>query len=132
MLKSSALKTQQSVMSNASIQQLESINNNAISVVEIQDGKSVEDKIIELESNPNIEYAEPNYFYYTQSFNDTSSGALWGLSQISGYQAFDLFSGNSNQSITGTIVAVIDGGVAYDHPDLLHQMRDGSSCKDEN
>ena len=32
-------------------------------------------------------------------------------------------------SVTDTLVAVIDVGVAYDHPDLVNQMRDGSACK---
>ena len=32
----------------------------------------------------------------------------------------------------GTIVAVIDSGVAYNHPDLINSMWNGSNCKDEN
>lgn len=32
-------------------------------------------------------------------------------------------------SLTDTLVAIIDVGVAYNHPDLINQMRDGSSCK---
>ncbi|MEI6426282.1 MAG: S8 family serine peptidase [Candidatus Absconditabacteria bacterium] len=132
LLKSSALKIQQNSMSAANVKQIETINNNTLSVVQIQDGKSVLDKVQELKTNPNVEYAEPNYIYYTQSFNDTSSGALWGLSQISGYQAFTIFSGDANPNTTGTIVAVLDVGVAYDHPDLINQMRNGVNCKDGN
>lgn len=98
----------------------------------IDDGTSVEEKINDLQSLPNIAYVEPNYLYHTQSFSDTYVDNLRGISHISWYQAFDIFSWNADPTITGTIVAVIDAGVAYDHPDLINQMWDGSICKDEN
>jgi subtilisin family serine protease len=47
--------------------------------------------------------------------------------------AMDIFTGaTAAQSQTGTIVAVIDYGVGYNHPDLANQMWDGTACKDEN
>ena len=58
----------------------------------IDDESSVAQKIADLQSLGNVEYAEPNYLYHTQAFNDTSTGNLWGLSRISGYQAFDIYS----------------------------------------
>ncbi len=45
----------------------------------------------------------------------------------------DIFTGATlDLSATGVIVAVIDSGVAYNHPDLINQMWDGTNCKDEN
>lgn len=45
--------------------------------MKIKGPESVKQKIIQLQSNPNIEYAEPNYIYHILSFNDTYSGNLW-------------------------------------------------------
>ena len=48
--------------------------------------------------------------------------------------AINIFSGAtaSGSYTTGTLVADIDTGVAYNHPDLINQMWDGTDCKDEN
>jgi hypothetical protein len=44
--------------------------------MEIDDNDNLEQKIIELESDPNVEYAEPNYIRH-QLFNDTYTSNLW-------------------------------------------------------
>lgn len=122
----------QSFAATQNMETTDSITNNNIVVMEIQGTESVEQKIIQLESSSNVEYAEPNYIRHIQSFNDTHTGVLRWLPQISWYQAFAIFTWNTNPDTTWTIVAVIDAGVAYDHPDLINQMRSGGSCKDEN
>lgn len=122
----------QTFATNQNMHTTDSIITNNIVVMKIQWPESVEQKIIELESDPNIEYVEPNYIRHIQSFTDTYSGNLWGLMQISWYQAFSIFSWATNPNITWTIVAVLDAWVAYDHPDLVNQMWNGISCKDEN
>jgi subtilisin family serine protease len=47
-------------------------------------------------------------------------------------KASAIFSWTTNASNTWVIVAVLDSGVAYNHPDLINQMWDWTSCKDEN
>ena len=125
----------------------ENIKENNIYILDIKDKSSVEDKISELKNNPNVEYAQPNYQYYSTSINtnDTYKDFLWGLdntgqivngvtgingSDISAPEAWSINEG-TNSSLP-VIVAVIDTGVAYLHPDLINQMWDGSNCKDDN
>ena len=117
-------------------------------VLTIKDGSTVEDKITELQSDPNVEYAQPNYKYYPSiiNTNDTYKDNLWGLdntgqtvngiigtnnSDINAPEAWSINEGNSNPN-NPIVVAIIDTGVAYNHPDLLPNMWDGSHCKDEN
>ncbi len=115
-----------------------------MSVAKIDDGKSVADKVKELQNDPLVEYAQPNYQYRESALgtNDTYASSLWGLdntgqsvngtagtndADIDGPQAWSQ-AGNSIPAVT---VAVIDLGVAYNHPDLLASMWDGSSCLDD-
>jgi hypothetical protein len=51
-------------------------------LVKVQDSKTMDRKIQELELDPSVEYAEPNYLYYTQS-NDPYYSSMWSLSKIS-------------------------------------------------
>lgn len=78
---------------------------------------------------PEIEYAEPNYVYTPQATpNDPDFGLLWHLhntgqwvngsagtpgADISAVEAWDTETG-----VPGMIIAIIDSGVAYEHPDL--------------
>lgn len=129
---------------NKSIERKEDLSKNNISVAKIKDGKSVEDKIAELKNDSNIEYVQPNFQYYPTliSTNDTYKNNLWGLDN---YQPVNGVSGTPDADIDapeawaineGTnlsvIVAVIDSGVAYNHPDLINNMWDGTNCRDEN
>jgi serine protease len=72
-----------------------------------------------LERNPEVLYAEPNWIYHTSATpNDPRFPDLWGLNQpsdadIDAPEAWDLQTGSGN-----VIVAVVDSGVAYDHPDI--------------
>ena len=43
----------------------------------------------------------------------------------------DIWSGNSNQDTTGTLVAIIDDGLRYTHPDFTGQLRNGINCLDD-
>lgn len=116
-----------------------------ISVMKIEDGQSVTEVIQDLQNDPNIDYVQPNFIYSTQSTlpNDSyfgnqrwlyntgqticwTTGSSWA--DIARLQAMDIRSWNSNQDTTGTIVAVIDDGLRYSHPEFSWQLRDGTTC----
>lgn len=121
------------------------IEESNIVVVEITDDKTVNQKVAELKKDPNVEYVGPNFQYYTTDINtnDTYRGLQWGLDNtgqtvngISGTVDADIdaeagwaINEGTNASV---IVAVIDTGVAYNHPDLKSNMWDGTNCLDEN
>jgi len=88
-------------------------------------GADVEAIARELERDPELVYAEPNYLYRTEAVafpNDpyfTSSGSwgqpyddLWGLKKIQAPAAWGYSTGK------GVVVAVVDTGVDYNHLDL--------------
>jgi thermitase len=106
----------------------DTIDTSNIAVMKFDKNISVKDKINQLKANPNIEYAEPNYIYKVQLFSDPDVLHLRALPKIKRNEAISL-TGSTNT--TGTVVAVIDVGVAYDHADLAANMRDGSSCKND-
>ena len=79
-------------------------------------GQSVRDRLVELNSNPRVEYAEPDYVaeaYHTP--NDTYYNLQWNFenSQSSGdihmKEAWDITRG------AGATVAVVDTGVAFEN-----------------
>lgn len=123
---------------------VEEIRKDNIVLLKISDNKTVEEKIAELENDPNIEYVQPNFQYYPMEINtnDTYKDFLWGLDNtgqivngVTGTSGADINAKGAWEISEGTfdvIVAVIDNGVAYNHPDLLVNMWDGESCKDEN
>jgi subtilisin family serine protease len=135
----------QSLNTTKSLKEKENLRNLNVSLLTIADGKSVEEKIIELQNDPRVEYAEPNYKRIPTEIatNDTFKHYLWGLdntgqvvSGVAGIADADMdapeawaINEGTNSSVT---VAVIDTGVAYNHPDLIGNMWNGLSCKDES
>lgn len=93
--------------------------------------EDIETQIAELESNSNVEYAEPNYIYDIQSFSEPND-QYFNLqsryySKIGWTNAMQMI--NPIHLVwTGLIVAIIDVGVDYNHPDLVNNMWDGSWC----
>lgn len=125
-----ATSTMNTFGANRGLATKDKITNDNIAVFTMDKNQNFQQKLAEIQSDPSVEYAQPNFIYQLLStwFNDTYSGSLRGLSKIQRYEAYDVFSGNI--LTTGTIVAVLDAGVAYDHPDLVGNMRNGSTCKD--
>ena len=77
-------------------------------------GMSVEEAITELEDNPDIEYAEPNYIsrvFYVP--NDPMYSQQWAHQKTQAEAAWDMERGNPD-----VVIAIIDTGVAYNHQDL--------------
>lgn len=87
-----------------------------------------------LSQNPYVEYVEPNYIYrINKTPNDPLFGQLWGISNtgandsggtagtvgvdVDAVRAWDIETGSRD-----VIVAVIDTGVNYNHPDLKDNM----------
>src|SRR5581483_7920674 len=66
------------------------------------------------QSLPNVEYVQANFMASVALVpNDPSYPSEWHLPKISAPQAWDLTTGSPS-----TIVAVIDTGIQYNHPDL--------------
>ncbi|MFP3874855.1 MAG: S8 family serine peptidase, partial [Thiohalophilus sp.] len=94
--------------------------------------------------DPRIEYAQPNYLYYTQlEPNDTDYDRLWGLNNTRQHFTESNAYSNNNPPLEGgsdmnaeaaweeqtdcssTMVAVLDTGVNYTHEDLTANMWNG-------
>ncbi|MDZ7269119.1 MAG: S8 family serine peptidase [candidate division KSB1 bacterium] len=100
-----------------------------IFVVRDTTGKEVNALVEELQSRPGVVYAEPNYLYYASEIpNDPQFGQLWGLhntgqnggtadADIDAVEAWEVQKGSAE-----VLVAVIDTGVDYRHPDLSANM----------
>ena len=77
-------------------------------------GLSVRRAVDRLSRLPGVRYAEPNYIVTADQLpNDPYFGQLWGMASINAPQAWDLGTNASN-----VLVAVIDSGIDYNHPDL--------------
>lgn len=98
--------------------------------VKLPAGQTVEQALERYKNDPNVEYAEPNYYRYTRlTPNDTRWNEMWAHENTG--QAVNGTSGTADADMdttaawdveTGTsnsiLVAVIDTGVDYRHPDL--------------
>ncbi|HII29853.1 TPA: S8 family serine peptidase [Candidatus Woesearchaeota archaeon] len=90
-----------------------------IKLVKIRDA-DVMRAVAELDAHPNVEYAEPNYIaYLTYQPNDPlyKAGHQWGLRKIQAEPAWGITLGSDK-----VVIAIIDTGVFYDHPDLMGNM----------
>ena len=102
-----------------------------LEVIKLPRNVSVQEAIDLYEQDPDVLYAEPNYILHltaksnlTATPNDPSFGSLWGLTKISAPSAWNITTGSSN-----AVVAVIDTGIDYNHPDLAANMfRNTADC----
>ena len=114
-----------------------------LTVMESETGETTEDMIKRLQNDPQVEHVEPNYLrQFSAVPNDTDFAQQWAMknthqnvngvlgtigADINATAAWDKYTGGTN-----VIVAVLDTGVAYNHPDLSPNMWDGSGgCKDD-
>ena len=85
---------------------------------------TVEEALEVFKTDPDVVYAEPNYLYHATATvpNDTYFANLWALNNgsdtdINAPEAWDIITGSPD-----VVVAVIDSGIDYNHPDLAANM----------
>ncbi len=101
-----------------------------IYLLKLQKKSDVNKMVSKYNDNPDVEYAEPNYKVYVDATipDDYYFSLLWGMhntgqsggtvdADIDAPEAWDTTKGSSN-----IVVAVIDTGVDYNHPDLAANM----------
>ncbi len=75
-------------------------------------------KIAQIALQPNVKYAEPDHVVHaTFTPNDPSWGSQYGPKKIKCDLAWNTWTGD-----VGTVIAIIDTGVNYNHPDLTGKV----------
>jgi subtilisin family serine protease len=129
----SNLKNREQVLRNAGKQLSEKYHMNVVGIhvrqgiirLRIPPGLLPVDAASFFKDEDNVEYASPNYKVFPHSHNsqppnDTHwlGDNLWGLEKIGMKQAWAMNSTWNSSPASGPIVAVLDTGIDYEHPDL--------------
>ena len=102
-------------------------------LLKLKAGDNVEDKVRELLSRPDVEAAQPNYFYHAAlAPNDEYFNQLWGLNNTgqtiggqAGIPGADIHMPAAWDKTTGStdiVVGVVDTGIDYMSPDLVDNL----------
>ena len=102
-------------------------------LVEIPEGESAAAAIVRYERDPLVAYAEPNGIWHAAAMpSDPDLAKLWGLhntgqevNKTTGVAGADINAPEAWELTTGSpsvVVAVVDTGIQYDHPDLAPNM----------
>ncbi|MBI5633570.1 MAG: S8 family serine peptidase [Nitrospirae bacterium] len=129
-LSSSSVRSHQSL--GASVMRTYSLVPN-LEHVKLPEGLSVRDAVISYMSDPDVEYAEPNYILTLDSasapVNDMYFGQQWALRNAGQFadgivgadikvpEVWALDSSDLGRN-SNVIIAVLDSGIDYNHPDL--------------
>ena len=85
-----------------------------VHLVDNPPGLSTAAAIARYRANPNVVYAEPDYTVSAIALpNDYNATLQWDMAKIAAPTAWDTHTDSS-----AVVVAVVDTGVMYDHPDL--------------
>jgi serine protease len=95
----------------------------------IEDGESVSETIAELEDDPNVEYAVPNWRAHAAALptDDPDARRQWNLFKPWGInltEAWTLAASLGAPGGRGAVVAVLDSGVAYENRGLFRRAPD--------
>lgn len=110
-----------------------------MSVAKVADGSSVDSVLARLRSDPNVRHAEPNYLRQAlETPNDSRFSEQWALGNTGQHPARGPLPGLPGADIAWSaaadavathggftrdvVVAVIDSGIDYSHPDLIDAM----------
>ena len=118
---------------------LSSTESNDIVRVKLPQGVDVNDALAQMKQDERIAFAEPNYLYQLPEFQATEpttlpndlTSKLWGLhnegqtggkpgADINAPEAWQITQGDNSPN--GPLIAVIDTGIDYTHPDLAANM----------
>ncbi|HIJ86309.1 MAG TPA: S8 family serine peptidase [Desulfuromonadales bacterium] len=82
--------------------------------VKLDAGETISKALHRLRTDPDVEYAEPNYMVKALSTpNDNYYNLLWGMTAMQAPTAWNKSTGSND-----VVVAVIDTGIDYNHPDI--------------
>lgn len=96
------------------IKALKRLDEKGVHRIKMAQGISVEEAQNIFRQDAEVEYAEPNFYrYLARTPDDPSYSSQWGLPIIGAPAAWD-----KSTNCTATVVAVIDSGADYEHPDL--------------
>lgn len=114
-----------SLISSMSTTQVKAFPEIGVSLIKVPATGDVTVLSNQLQNDPRIEYVEPNYIYRASGVpNDPQFNGLWGMNntgQTGGTNDADIDAPEAWDTQTGsdsTLIAVIDTGVDYNHPDL--------------
>lgn len=112
------------------------------SLVLVKSGQDTESLISDLQNNPNVEFAEPNYYVEAYGVNEPTDPGYkdqWALKNqlnpgSTSIPSADINAADAWKAVDTTgntpVVAVLDSGVDYNHPDLENIMwKDGLNYK---
>ena len=93
---------------------VEKLNLNNIFLMYTDERADIQNIVNELNANPAIEYAEPNYIFEIDAIsNDALYSSQYHFPQVKAPDAWDIQKGD-----TSVIIGIIDTGVDWDHEDL--------------
>ena len=141
--KSSGKQSSRLFADSKNLEKIGDIENTNAVVLKTKGSESVKQAMKRLKEDSDVEYVEPNFIRYSNDINtnDEYKDLMWAIENIG--QNVNGVTGISDADIDGleawgvteggseVVVAVIDSGVAYEHPDLEDNMWDGENCKDD-
>ena len=97
-------------------------------VFEVRNDQSLDEALEAFRSDPNVEYAEPNYILEAYEMpNDSSAGLQWSIGKTFLPDAWNLTHGSPDVTI-----AVVDTGVDLNHQDLQGKLTSGYDFVDND